>query len=181
VAVLASAGSTVPLLRSVSVFGVRSGDGPQGLPINKSARAAGVTASALAPSYALELVAGDRALSLSREDLLALPQTTAELPIACVEGWSASGTWTGVRVRELVAAVGGAQDADVVVRSLQESGPYIVTLLPANFVADDETLLALKLNGEDLAIDHGYPARIIAPNRPGVLQTKWVARLEVQA
>ncbi|WP_148668402.1 molybdopterin-dependent oxidoreductase, partial [Streptomyces sp. WAC05950] len=27
-------------------------------------------------------------------------------------------------------------------------------------------------------LDHGYPARIIAPNRPGVLQTKWVGRLE---
>ena len=43
VAVLASAGSTVPWLRDVSVLGVRSGDGPQGLPVNKSARAAGVT------------------------------------------------------------------------------------------------------------------------------------------
>ena len=30
-----------------------------------------------------------------------------------------------------------------------------------------------------LHIDHGYPARLIAPNRPGVQQTKWVARLEV--
>ena len=39
VAVLASAGSTVPWLRDVSVLGVRSGDGPQGLPVNKSARA----------------------------------------------------------------------------------------------------------------------------------------------
>ena len=44
VAVLATAGSTVPWLRKVSVFGVRSGDGPAGIPINKSARAAGVTA-----------------------------------------------------------------------------------------------------------------------------------------
>jgi hypothetical protein len=181
VAVLASAGSAVPLLRNVSVFGVRSGDGPQGVPINKSARAAGVTATALAPSYALEIVAGDRSVSLSREDLVRMPQTTADLPIACVEGWSASGTWTGVRVKDLVAAVGEGGDSDVVVTSLQESGPFIRTLLPANFVADDQTLLALMLNGEDLSIDHGYPARIIAPNRPGVLQTKWVARLEVRA
>ena len=41
------------------------------------------------------------------------------------------------------------------------------------------TLLALGLDGESLSIDHGYPARIIAPNRPGVLQTKWVDRIEV--
>ena len=54
-------------------------------------------------------------------------------------------------------------------------------MLQGNFADDDRTLLALALNGEPLALDHGYPARIIAPNRPGVLQTKWVTRLEVLA
>ncbi|MFI1769566.1 molybdopterin-dependent oxidoreductase, partial [Streptomyces sp. NPDC020800] len=34
-------------------------------------------------------------------------------------------------------------------------------------------------NGEELSPDHGYPVRLMAPNRPGVLQTKWVGRLEV--
>ncbi|MGA8847453.1 MAG: cytochrome b/b6 domain-containing protein, partial [Nocardioides sp.] len=44
VAVLATAGSTVPFLRKVSVLAVRTGDGPQGVPINRSAAAAQVTA-----------------------------------------------------------------------------------------------------------------------------------------
>jgi DMSO/TMAO reductase YedYZ molybdopterin-dependent catalytic subunit len=48
-------------------------------------------------------------------------------------------------------------------------------------VEDPLTLLALLLDGEPLAIDHGYPCRLIAPDRPGVLQTKWVSRLEVLA
>ena len=51
--------------------------------------------------------------------------------------------------------------------------------LPAAHARDPLTLLALRLNGEVLDPDHGYPCRIIAPNRPGVLQTKWVTRLEV--
>ena len=38
-----------------------------------------------------------------------------------------------------------------------------------------------QLYGEVLDIDHGYPARIIAPGRPGVLQTKWLDRIEVLA
>ena len=59
-------------------------------------------------------------------------------------------------------------------------GPYSQSQLPANFVADGDALLALKLGGEPLSIDHGYPCRIIAPNRPGVLQTKWVSHLEVE-
>jgi DMSO/TMAO reductase YedYZ molybdopterin-dependent catalytic subunit len=30
-----------------------------------------------------------------------------------------------------------------------------------------------------LHLDHGFPVRLIAPNRPGVMQTKWVAALRV--
>ena len=37
----------------------------------------------------------------------------------------------------------------------------------------------LEVNGEPLHPDHGYPCRLIAPNRPGVLQTKWIERVEV--
>ena len=38
------------------MFGVRSGDGPQGVPINKSAKAADVVAAALSPDYRLTVV-----------------------------------------------------------------------------------------------------------------------------
>jgi DMSO/TMAO reductase YedYZ molybdopterin-dependent catalytic subunit len=40
-------------------------------------------------------------------------------------------------------------------------------------------LLATHLNDERLNVDHGYPLRLIAPNRPGVLNTKWLTRIEV--
>jgi hypothetical protein len=178
-AVLASAGSAVPLLRNVSVFGVRSGGGPAGIPINKSARAAAVLASALSPDYALLIVGPDGEVRLSADRLAALRTHEADLPIACVEGWSASGTWRGPRMRDLVGLVGAPARSAVRVTSLQDEGPYRVTLLPASYVADDQTLLATHLEGERLSIDHGFPCRVIAPNRPGVLQTKWVTRLEV--
>ena len=45
--------------------------------------------------------------------------------------------------------------------------------------AGQNTLIALKLNGQTLDLDHGYPCRLIAPTRPGVLQTKWLSRIEV--
>ncbi len=113
-AVVLSVGSTLPLLRSASLFGVRSGSGPQGVPINKSARAAQVTVTALDPAYALVVGHAGEERSLSRADLAGLDQVTVTLPIACVEGWSASGVWTGVRVRDLLALVGG-QERDVTV------------------------------------------------------------------
>jgi Oxidoreductase molybdopterin binding domain len=179
VAVLATAGATVPWLRRVSVLAVRTGEGPGGVPINKSAAAARVTDLAQADGYRLVVAHGDRSVSLSRADLEAMSQTTAELPIACVEGWSASGSWTGVRIRELLDLVEAPSGAAVLVESLQPSGPFRTTRLPGQFADDDLTLLALGLAGEPLSLDHGYPARVIAPNRPGVLQTKWVTRLEV--
>lgn len=181
VAVLATAGATVPALRKISVFGVRSGDGPQDVPVNKSAEKALVLESANSPTYKLELVNGDTRKSLTRADLEAMTQTTATLPISCVEGWSASGEWTGVQMSELVALVGGSEDSDLQIQSLQESGAFSSSTLPRQFAQDPLTLLALALNGEELDIDHGYPCRVIAPNRPGVLQTKWVATIEVLA
>ncbi len=179
VAVLAVAGGTVPWLRRVSVFETHDGSGPQQLPVNKTARAAGVAAAATDPSYALVLVHGDRVARLSRADLAALPQHTARLPIACVEGWSASGEWTGVRVRDLLDLVGAPAGTTVTVTSLQPHGPFRRTELPGNYADDPLTLVATALNGQPLALDHGYPCRLVAPGRPGVLQTKWLSRIEV--
>jgi len=178
VAVLSVAGGTVPWLRKISVFSSHSGDGPAGVPINKSAKAAGVTASATDPAYVLTVANGDRSVSLSREELEQMPQHSAELPIACVEGWSASGTWTGVRMRDLLDLVEVPAGTTVFVESVQESGPYRSSEVRGNYADDPLTLVALRLNGEVLALDHGYPCRLIAPNRPGVLQTKWLGRIE---
>ncbi len=179
VAVLATGGSTIPALRRISVLGVRSGEGPGGIPINKTARAAGVTATALARDFHLVVAYADREVALSRADLEALPRREAELPIACVEGWSASGLWGGVSLREVLDLVAAPQGSAVGVESLQEHGAFRATTLPGNFADDPLTMLALDLDGEPLALDHGYPVRLIAPNRPGVLQTKWVSRIEV--
>ncbi|MFD5830172.1 molybdopterin-dependent oxidoreductase [Lentzea sp. NPDC060358] len=164
VAVVATAGVTVPWLRKVSVLAWRS-DGA--LPVNRTAKAANVV---VPPDWRLR--AGARSYSLA--ELRAMPQTTVELPIACVEGWSQNATWTGVRVADLVS--GG----DVRVESLEKDGLYRATTLPEAFARDPLTLLALRLDGEELSPDHGYPCRLIAPNRPGVLQTKWVTSLEVR-
>ena len=178
---LAVAGNTIwPLSRVAILAQRRPGTGPQGIPINKSARGAGVATAALSPTYRL-VVDGkvERPLDLSLDELRALPQRSATLPIACVEGWSSSGTWTGVSVAELLRRAGAADDATVTVESFQKGGLYRRSTINAEQAADPDTLLALELNGEVLHVDHGYPVRLIGPNRPGVMQTKWVERLVV--
>jgi hypothetical protein len=174
VAVTATAGATVPPLRDVSPLSWRS-RGPQGLPVNRTAGAARVTEAALHPAWRLEVVGGRRVVRLSLAELDALPQRQADLPIACVEGWSQNATWTGVPIDDLLRLVDAA--GPVRVTSLERRGAYRTSVLPTTHTAG--TLLALRLGGERLALDHGFPCRIIAPSRPGVLQTKWVYRLEV--
>jgi hypothetical protein len=178
-AVLSVAGGTIPWLRAVSIFETHDGSGPQDLPINKSASRAGVTGTATAPDFALVVVQGDATARLSLADLDALPQHTEELPIACVEGWSRSGSWSGVRLRDLLDLVEAPRGSTVRVTSLQSRGPFRFSEVRGNVADDPKTLLALRLNGERLALDHGFPCRLIAPNRPGVLQTKWLGRIEV--
>lgn len=178
-ATVATAGQTIPLLRRVSVLAPRSGQGPQGLPVNRSAAAAQVLRSARAPDYRLTVTYGSTTRAFTLGDLAAMPQATHRLPIACVEGWSANAEWTGVMLANLVTAVGAPADSDVRMISLEPPGPYSRTILPARHARDSQTLIALRLNGEILDLDHGYPCRLIAPTRPGVLQTKWLSRIEV--
>ncbi|WP_432157495.1 molybdopterin-dependent oxidoreductase [Streptomyces sp. bgisy153] len=161
--------------------GAEPGSGPNGFQINKTAAYAGIVpAETTDEAWRLVVVGRDGAtVRLGRADLLRLPQHSSALPIACVEGWSTSDQWwRGVRLRDLAALVGYDGDPpDVLVESLQRRGAFRRAALRANQVADPRSLLALHVNGEELSPDHGHPARVIVPAAPGVLNTKWVARM----
>jgi len=178
---LTTVGQTFAPLNPLALLAPRRPDiGPQGFPVNKTADGAGVTKLAQKESYRL-IVEGavTTSLSLSLEDLQALPQRSATLPIACVEGWSASESWEGVPVRDLLTMAGAGPEANVTVTSIQPKGLYKDSELNRDHAHDEDTLIALRVNGETLHLDHGYPARLIGPNRPGVMQTKWVGKLTV--
>ncbi len=182
VVTLFTVGETVRPLQRLALLAPRRPDsGPQGFPVNRTARAAGVVSAAHSSDFRLR-VEGKvaRPLELSLAELHALPQNHAALPIACVDGWSTSQRWSGVRVRDLLAMAGAAHDAEVTVHSLQQHRSYRTSELDRWQAHDPDTLLASEVNGEPLHLDHGFPLRLIGPDRPGVMQTKWVARLVVR-
>ncbi|MGW9176181.1 molybdopterin-dependent oxidoreductase [Streptomyces decoyicus] len=155
------------------------GEGPNGFQINKTAASVGITARDIGPDWRLVVRGDGREHSFTRAQLLALPQHTAALPIACVEGWSTDDQhWSGVRLADLAALVGPRRNPPgVFVESAQRAGSFRSTHLRDNQVRDPRSLLALRVNGAALSPDHGYPARIIVPANPGVHNTKWVTRL----
>ncbi|MEH0934840.1 molybdopterin-dependent oxidoreductase [Micromonospora sp. CPCC 205543] len=173
-------GQSIDALRRTALLlprGRQPGGGPNGFPVNRTAAAAGIAPAETGPDWRLTVRGARRTVELDRAALLALAQHTARLPIACVEGWSTSQTWTGVRLRDLAAMVGTPDPASARVRSLERAGQFNQAALQANQVRDGDSLLALRVNGVDLSPDHGWPARIIVPALPGVHCTKWVREI----
>src|SRR6266511_1624601 len=179
--VLTTVGSAVTPLRRLAVLAPRLPDiGPQGLPVNHQARDVGVTDVSGDPGYRLRVdgrVA--RPLELSLGEVRARRTREVRLPISCVEGWSYSARWRGIPLRDLLEEAGADRRAAVVVRSLQTRGPYSGARIDGAHAWHPDTLLALEVNGAPLQLDHGFPLRLIAPNNPGVLQTKWVTEVQV--
>ena len=131
--------------------------------------------------WRLTLTGGPAQVVLDRAALTAMPQHTARLPIACVEGWSTTETWTGVPLADLARLAGVPNPMSAFVRSVERRGAFNRATLQGNQVAHPDSLLALRVNDADLSPDHGYPARIIVPALPGVHNTKWVASIDFRS
>ena len=175
-----TAGQSTKVFAGINLFGPRRyGEGPQGVPVNRTADAADVLTTAVDPEWRLDVSGPGASRRFTRDELLALPQTEAVIPVACVEGWSTTAWWKGVALREVLSRTGIDPNSRIRVSSLQTRGGYATSEMGPEFTSDDLTLIAFELNGEVLDLDHGYPARIIAPGRPGVLQTKWISSIEV--
>lgn len=177
-----SVGQSVDPLRGTALLAPRGqglGTGPNDFQVNTTFADAGIDEAATRGGWALALTGPDgRTQALTRGDLLALPQQTHELPIACVEGWSTSQAWTGVPLRALAELVDGADVDEVFLRSLQEGGAFSTMSITGGQLRADRTLVALQVNGADLSLDHGFPARLIVPAAPGVRNTKWLSTIE---
>ncbi|RDV14549.1 hypothetical protein DXT99_14200 [Pontibacter diazotrophicus] len=154
------------------------GDGPNDFRVNKTAKKAEIKPEQVGPNWRLELV-GNTSQMLSREDLLAMPQYTSSLPISCLEGWSTGNQdWEGVRLRDLAEMAGMPNAEKVLFESLESTDAAArMSFMRRNQFQDPLSLLALRVNGVDLSLDHGYPARAIVPATPGNRNTKWIYRM----
>ena len=158
-----------------------SGDGPNDFPINRTADAAGISPAATGEQWRLTLSGGADDVELDRAALLALPSTrpSCRLPVSRAGRRLSRGPASGCGTWPDLAGVGAVDGADV--SSLEESGAFNTSALNAGQASHEDALLALRVNDTDLSLDHGFPARIIVPAMPGVLNTKWVTAISFQS
>jgi DMSO/TMAO reductase YedYZ molybdopterin-dependent catalytic subunit len=125
----------------------------------------------------------DREVTLTWDQLLALPLEESYTTLACVSnevGGDLIGNakWLGYPIRHLLAQAGPHPDADMVL-SRSADGFTASTPLPA-LTDGRDAVLAVAMNGAPLPPEHGFPVRMVVPGLYGyVSATKWVVELEV--
>lgn len=118
----------------------------------------------------------DRPLSLSYNDLLALPAAEQISTFHCVTGWTVSNVhWRGVRFSDLLAAAAPHPAATVLTFTSAEK-PYVDTLTLDQATLPD-AMLAYGMDGKPLARPHGAPVRVVIPEMYGYKGVKWVERI----
>jgi DMSO/TMAO reductase YedYZ molybdopterin-dependent catalytic subunit len=119
----------------------------------------------------------NNARTFTWDDLHAMDIVTITTDIHCVTKWSKFDTvWEGVRVREVLDAVGVDARATHV---LQHAAYGYTTNTPLAEVLADEALLAWKFGGEPLEPVHGGPVRMVIPRLYFWKSAKWLDGLEL--
>jgi len=94
----------------------------------------------------------------------------------CVEGWSATILWEGVRVSDLIRDAGINPQANTVIFHATDG---YTTSFPLSYVMDNNIILADKMNNVTLDPEHGYPFRLVAEDKWGYKWIKWVNEIEL--
>jgi DMSO/TMAO reductase YedYZ molybdopterin-dependent catalytic subunit len=124
----------------------------------------------------------DRRHAFSLGELATIPQQTQITRHDCVEGWSAIGKWSGVRLGNVLDAVRPRPDARYVVFHCMDndgSGNLYYESLDLHQARHPQALLAMRLNDAPLDPAHGAPVRLRVPTQLGYKSAKWIERIEV--
>jgi DMSO/TMAO reductase YedYZ molybdopterin-dependent catalytic subunit len=125
-------------------------------------------------------------LSLTLDNLMAMPARTQITRHDCVEGWSCIAKWTGVPLAALLDQAKPRANAryvvfqcyDTIARSLSGEVKYYesIDLLDARH---PQTILAYGLNGERLPVANGAPLRVRVERQLGYKMAKYVHTIEL--
>lgn len=117
-------------------------------------------------------------LSLTYDQLRALPRAEQVSTFHCVTGWTVKNVrWGGVRIRDVLAAAEPRPEAHAL-RFTSMEVPYVdyLTLDQARL---HDVMLAYEMDGKPLPREHGAPLRLIIPEMYGYKNVKWLERIDL--
>lgn len=94
----------------------------------------------------------------------------------CVEGWSVTILWEGIRIAELLHDVGIEPNATTVIFYAADG---YSTALPLNYLEENYILMAHRMNGVTLPIERGFPFQLVAESKWGYKWIKWITSIEL--
>ena len=118
-------------------------------------------------------------ISMTWEQLQALPSRDVTVDIHCVTRWSRFDTsFRGVHWSELAKLVRPKPSARFVLAHAEQG---FTANLPLAALEDEESLIAYEADGEPLTPEHGWPLRLMVPSRYFWKSAKWLRGLELRA
>ena len=118
-------------------------------------------------------------ITLSWEELTALPKAETVQDIHCVTRWSRfDARFGGVHWREVAKLVRPKPSARYVVAHAEQ---VFTANVPIEFLEDDNALLATEADGEPLTPEHGWPLRLVIPGKYFWKSAKWLRAIELRA
>lgn len=118
----------------------------------------------------------DKPLSLTYKAVLGLPHVSRAITLHCVEGWSETLLFEGVRLSELLAK---AHPRTAVRTVIFHAAEGYTSSLDYAYVKDKDLLLAFKINGRVLDDKRGFPFQVAAESKLGYKWVKWVKQIEL--
>lgn len=94
----------------------------------------------------------------------------------CVEGWSATVLWEGVKIMDLVASVDPDESAEIIIFHAEDG---YTTNLPIDYIRENELILAYKINEVTLPDENGFPFMVVAESKWGYKWCRWVTGIEL--
>ena len=110
------------------------------------------------------------------EEIVGLPQTSKVVELNCVEGWSFTAKWTGVKVADIFEETGAMENATTVIFY---SADGYSTSLDKDYLLENDIILAYKLNDVTLPPERGFPLQLVAEDKYGYKWAKWIVRIKL--
>lgn len=110
------------------------------------------------------------------EEILSYQAYSKVVTLNCVEGWSATILWEGVRLEDLFQEAGVRPGANTVIFRSHDG---YSTSLPLDFVESNDIIMAYRMNGVTLPPERGFPFQLVAESKWGYKWAKWITEIEL--